>query len=99
MGFCRGGQKVQRSLELNFTFGRSTNTQIEFPRQATPDQTVEPIPRQDSVTWSFSLGTQYAFSSKFTGGTNFRLERRKDAIRDLTNVTWDFRFWGEIGFQ
>ncbi|MDP6039284.1 MAG: hypothetical protein QGG64_12095, partial [Candidatus Latescibacteria bacterium] len=91
--------RFQRSLELNLTFSRSNNTQTELPRTAATDTTAAPIVRQNSTTWSMSLGTQYAFSSRFTGGTNFRHERRKDRVRDLTNVTWDFRFWGEIGFQ
>jgi len=91
--------KFQRSLELNFTFQTNNNLQTELPRSAEPDVPTDPIIRQDSTSWSVSLGTQYAFSSRFTGGATFRHERRKDRLRDLTNVTWDFRFWGEIGFQ
>ena len=91
--------RFQRSLELNLGFSRANNIQTELPRTAATDTAATPIIRQNSTTWSLSLGTQYAFSSRFTGGTNFRHERRKDRVRDLTNITWDFRFWGEIGFQ
>jgi len=91
--------RFQRTLDLTLSFSRNLNTQTEMPRSAEPDVPAEPIIRQNSTSWSVSLGTQYAFSSRFTGGTTFRHERRKDHLRDLTNVTWDFRFWGEIGFQ
>ena len=91
--------RFQRTLDLTLSFSRNLNTQTEMPRSAEPDVPAEPIIRQDSASWSVSLSTQYAFSSRFTGGTTFRHERRKDKLRDLTNVTWDFRFWGEIGFQ
>ncbi len=90
--------RFQRSLELNLSFQLGANKQSELQRSAS-DTPAEPIVRQDSSNWSLSLGTQYAFSTRFTGGANFRHERRKDRIRDLTNVAWDFRFWGEIGFQ
>lgn len=90
--------RFQRSLELNLSFQLGSNTQVELQRSAS-DTPPDPIVRQDGSNWSLSLGTQYAFSSRFTGGANFRHERRKDKIRDLTNVAWDFRFWGEIGFQ
>ncbi len=91
--------RFQRTLDLTLSFSRNLNTQTEMPRSAEPDVPAEPIIRQNSTSWSVSLGTQYAFSSRFTGGTTFRHERRQDHLRDLTNVTWDFRFWGEIGFQ
>ncbi len=91
--------RFQRTLDLTLSFSRNLNTQTEMPRSAEPDVPTEPIIRQNSTSWSVSLGTQYAFSSRFTGGTTFRHERRQDHLRDLTNVTWDFRFWGEIGFQ
>ena len=91
--------RFQRTLDLTLSYSRNLNTQTEMPRSAEPDVPAEPIIRQDSASWSVSLSTQYAFSSRFTGGTTFRHERRKDKLRDLTNVTWDFRFWGEIGFQ
>ncbi len=92
--------KFQRNLDLNISFSRTKNTQTEIPRSAEPDVVAQPIIRQNTTAWSVSLGTQYAFSSRFTGGTTFRHERRKDELREgLTNVTWDFRFWGEIGFQ
>ena len=90
--------RFQRSLELNLSFQLGSNTQSELQRSATGTP-ADPIVRQDGSNWSLSLGTQYAFSTRFTGGANFRHERRKDRIRDLTNVAWDFRFWGEIGFQ
>ena len=91
--------RFQRTLDLTLSFSRNLNTQTEMPRSAEPDVPTEPIIRQNSTSWSVSLGTQYAFSSRFTGGTTFRHERRQDHLRDLTNVTWDFRFWGNIGFQ
>ena len=91
--------KFQGNLDLTLSYSRTSNTQTEMPRSAEPDVPAEPIIRQNSKSWSVSLSTQYAFSSRFTGGTTFRHERRKDHLRDLTNVTWDFRFWGEIGFQ
>ena len=91
--------RFQRSLELTLSFSRTLNTQTEMPRSAEPDVPADPIIRQNATSWAVSLGTQYEFSSRFTGGTTFRHERRKDQLRDLTNVTWDFRFWGEIGFQ
>jgi len=90
--------RFERSLELNLGFQLGANTQSELQR-STSDVPAAPIVRQDGSNWSLSLGSQYAFSSRFTGGANFRHERRKDIIRDLTNVAWDFRFWGEIGFQ
>lgn len=90
--------RFERSLELTLNFQLGGNTQTEFQRSAA-DTPADPIVRQDGSNWSLSVGTQYAFSSRFTGGANFRHERRKDRIRDLTNVAWDFRFWGEIGFQ
>ena len=92
--------RLQSNLELNLSFSRTINTQTEIPRSATPDVIPEPIIRQNTESWSVTLGTQYAFSSRFTGGTTFRHERRIDQLREgLTNVTWDFRLWGEIGFQ
>ncbi|MDA0710306.1 MAG: cell surface protein SprA, partial [bacterium] len=90
--------RFERSLELNLSFQLGGNVQSELQRSSA-DTPVEPIVRQDGSNWSVSLGTQYAFSNRFTGGANFRHERRKDRIRDLTNIAWDFRFWGEIGFQ
>ena len=92
--------KLQRNLDLTLSFSNTFNKQTEMPRSAEPDVPADPIIRQDSTSWSVSLGTQYNFSSRFTGGTTFRHERRIDNLREgLTNVTWDFRFWGEIGFQ
>jgi cell surface protein SprA len=90
--------RFERSLELNLGFQLGGNTQSELQRSAA-DTPAEPIIRQDGSNWSLNVGSQYAFSSRFTGGANFRHERRKDLIRDLTNVAWNFRFWGEIGFQ
>ena len=92
--------RLQSNLELNLSFSRTKNTQTEIPRSAVPDVIPEPIIRQNTESWSVTVGTQYAFSSRFTGGTTFRHERRIDHLREgLTNVTWDFRLWGEIGFQ
>ena len=92
--------RFQRNLELNISFSRTKNIQTEIPRSAAPDVIAEPIIRQNTTSWSVTLGTQYGFSSRFTGGTTFRHERRIDKLRDdLTNVIWDFRLWGEIGFQ
>ncbi|MCZ6634559.1 MAG: cell surface protein SprA [bacterium] len=91
--------RFQRSLDLTLTFNWSAQLQSELPRASRTDQPPEPVIRQDNKTWQLNLSAQYAFSSQFTGGANFRHERRQDRLRDLTNVSWEFRFWGEIGFQ
>ena len=91
--------QFQQSLDLNLGYQRSSNQQTEQPRSASADTPVDLVIRQNTSDWSVHLGAQYAFSRSFTGGINFRHSRRKDRLRDLTNVAWEFRFWGDIGFQ
>ena len=91
--------KTQSNIDLNLTFSQTSNQQQELPRASSPDAEVEPVTRRDDSTWSASLGASYRFSSRFTGGTSFRHESRKDKLRDLTNKVWEFRLYGEIEFQ
>ncbi|MXX15190.1 MAG: hypothetical protein F4Z86_17395, partial [Gemmatimonadetes bacterium] len=50
--------RFQRTLDLTLSFSRNLNTQTEMPRSAEPDVPAEPIIRQNSTSWSVSLGTQ-----------------------------------------
>lgn len=96
-------ESLQSNIDMDFTFQTSTNRQIERPRVAVvPDDGEEPqdeIIRRDEDTWSGQIGAQYRFSDNFTGGLSFRHERRKDKLRELTNITFEFRLFGEIEFN
>ncbi len=96
-------ESLQSNIDLDFTFQTSENRQIERPRLvAEPEPGEEPqdeIVRRDESTWSGQVGAQYRFSENFTGGFSFRHERRRDKLRELTNITYEFRLFGEIEFN
>tara|TARA_A100001037_G_scaffold247879_1_gene229971 strand:- start:1581 stop:2051 length:471 start_codon:yes stop_codon:yes gene_type:complete len=96
-------ESLQSNIDMDFTFQMSDNTQVERPRiVAEPEPGEEPqeeIIRRNEATWSGQVGAQYRFSENFTGGLSFRNERRKDKLRELTNMTYEFRLFGEIEFN
>jgi hypothetical protein len=96
-------ESLQSNIDLDLTFQMSDNQQVERPRiVAEPEPGEEPqdeIIRRDESTWSGQIGAQYRFSESFTGGLSFRHERRKDILRELTNMTYEFRLFGEIEFN
>lgn len=96
-------ESLQSNIDLDLTFQMSDNRQIERPRVvAEPEPGEEPqdeIIRRSEDTWSGQIGAQYRFSENFTGGLSFRHERRIDQLRELTNMTYEFRVFGEIEFN
>jgi hypothetical protein len=96
-------ESLQSNIDLDFTFQTSSNQQIERPRIAIEpepgEEPVDEIIRRNERTWSGQVGAQYRFSDQFTGGLSFRHEHRKDLLRELTNVTYEFRVFGEIEFN
>lgn len=55
--------------------------------------------RRNESTWGAKIGAQYRFSSHFTGGMSFGHQRRRDKLRELTNLQFEFRLFGEIEFN
>ena len=96
-------ESLQSNIDMDLTFQTSGNQQVERPRIiAEPEPGEEPqeeIIRRDENTWSGQIGAQYRFSENFTGGLSFRHEQRKDKLRELTNMTYEFRVFGEIEFN
>ncbi len=96
-------ESLQSNIDFDLTFDTSRNRQIERPRLiAVPEpgeEPVEEIIRRSESTWSAKIAAQYRFSDNFTGGTSFRHQRRKDKLRELTNMTYEFRLFGEIEFN
>lgn len=92
-------KKLQSNLDLTLEYGTNTSLKREIPRNAEAAETEQAVVRQSDDRWHASLAGQYEFSSKFTGGTRFRHENRKDKLRDLNNRVWEFRVWGEIRFN
>lgn len=92
-------RKLQSNLDLTLEYGTSTNLKREIPRSVDATETEQAVVRQSEDRWHASLSGQYQFSSKFTGGTRFRHENRKDKLRDLNNKVWEFKVWGEIRFN
>ncbi len=91
--------KLQSNLDLTVEYGTNTSLKREIPRNAEATETDQAVVRQSDDRWHASLAGQYEFSSKFTGGTRFRHENRKDKLRDVNNRVWEFRVWGEIRFN
>jgi t-SNARE complex subunit (syntaxin) len=96
-------ESLESNIDLDLTFTTSSNRQIERPRViAEPEPGEDPqeeIIRRNESTWSGQIAAQYRFSENFTGGLSFRHERRKDKLRELTNMTYEFRLFGEIEFN
>jgi hypothetical protein len=91
--------KMQSNLDLTVEYGTNNSLKKEIPRSAEAIEAAEAVVRQRDDRWHASLAGQYQFSSKFTGGTRFRHENRKDKLRDLNNRVWEFKVWGEIRFN
>ncbi len=91
--------RMQSNLDLTLEYGTSASLKKEIPRGAEATDTIQAVVRQSDDRWNASLAGQYQFSSKFTGGTRFRHESRKDKLRDLNNRIWEFKVWGEIRFN
>ena len=96
-------ESLQSNIDLDFTFQTNGNQQLERPRitiEPEPgEEPVDEIIRRNENSWSAQLGAQYRFSESFTGGFSFRHERRRDKLRELTNMTYEFRMFGEIEFN
>jgi hypothetical protein len=91
-------ETLQSSIDLTLDFKMGSSLAREIPRAA-PGEEAAPFQTTDQTTIGGQLGAQYRFSSHFTGGLNFRHERTNDRIRDLTNVVYEFRVFGEIEFN
>jgi hypothetical protein len=74
----------------------------EVDPAAEPDPTIDASGgqfRRNESTVRGTLGAQYRFSSHFTGGMSFGHQRRRDKLRELTNLSFEFRLFGEIEFN
>jgi hypothetical protein len=96
-------ESLQSNIDLDLTFQTTQNQQLERPRVAVEpepgEEPVDEIIRRNESSWSAQLAAQYRFSENFTGGFSFRHERRRDKLRELTNVVYEFRMFGEIEFN
>ncbi len=105
---------LESNIDLDLTFDRTGNTTLEIPRQIDavpppdPDPNTDPDPtidesggqfRRNEASWRAQIGAQYRFSSHFTGGMSFGHQRRRDKLRELTNLSYEFRLFGEIEFN
>lgn len=105
---------LESNIDLDLSFDTTGNTSLEIPRQiegapapevdpaAEPDPTIDASGgqfRRNESTVRGTIGAQYRFSSHFTGGMSFGHQRRRDKLRELTNLSFEFRLFGEIEFN